>query len=525
MRVISDNIANSTTIGYKAHRSLFAPLVTGSRDFSGVATSSGITTTIQRLQNVQGATTSTQSATDLALSGEGFLVLADSAQATDDRQLYYSRSDGFVLDNEGYLVSPTGSYLQGWRTDPDGNILATQLIESVQITNRLSARATSQVGLGANLKAGQELYNFDTGLTEGQNFDLLAADPELAAYSISNTLYDSEGRSHDVNLSFIKKAQNTWNFIMGADGGDVVGGTPGTNQVLTHGTIFFNPNGSLKYVDTTQFDVEWSGGVEVATIDLDFGDYTGGYLFDETTTTGAMTFTDGIIAATLDDSHPQAPAIPLGTYSFAGLATGELEVTEPDGSTFTAMVSTLPTERSVTFGNGLTLTLDDAWVHPGATAIGTIDVILQDPLGDGLGVDGVVQFSSDYNPYSLSQNGFASGTLNDIQITNQGDVEGFFTNGETRSLWKLPIAVFNAPQFLDMTPDNRYRETNASGDPFYKVAGDGAAAQIVSYALEQSTVDIATEFTSMIVTQRAYQANSKAITTVDQMLAELMNIR
>jgi flagellar hook protein FlgE len=526
MRVISDNIANSTTFGYKAHRTLFSPLVTASRDFSGVATSSGVTSSIQRLQSVQGATVSTQSATDIALSGAGFLVVADIAQQGPDRQLFYTRSDGFVLNKEGFLVSPKGSFLQGWRTNPDGNILPTQAIESVQITNRLSARASSQVHLGANLKAGEALFDYDTSQTLDDNMLVIAQNSDRAAYSISTTLFDSEGQPHEINMSFLKRSQNLWDFLISTDGSNVVGGQIGTATLLHSGSIYFNPNGSLKYATQESFQVAWSGGVEVANISLNLGDHTGGSVFNQATATGALSFQDGVVAVTIDDGHPSAPNPILGTYTFETVGVDQIRIIEPNGLTvYTATVPALPTQRSIQFENGLTITLDDTWIHPGISTLGTMDVQLIQPKATGSGSNGVVQFSSNYNPYSLSQNGFASGTLNDIQITSEGTINGFFTNGETRSLWKLPIAVFNAPQYLDMTPDGRYRQTAESGDPFYKVAGDGTAAKIVSYALEQSTVDIATEFTSMIVTQRAYQASSKAITTVDQMLAELMSIR
>jgi flagellar hook protein FlgE len=110
-------------------------------------------------------------------------------------------------------------------------------------------------------------------------------------------------------------------------------------------------------------------------------------------------------------------------------------------------------------------------------------------------------------------------------VTEDGFVTGSFTNGESKKLFKLVIGVFQDPNRLDAVSANLFRETDASGRPLFKQAGIGGTANVASGSLEQSTVDIANEFSNMIVSQRAFQASSKIVSTVDQMLNELLQLR
>ncbi len=99
-----------------------------------------------------------------------------------------------------------------------------------------------------------------------------------------------------------------------------------------------------------------------------------------------------------------------------------------------------------------------------------------------------------------------------------------FTNGATQRIYRLPLATFANPLALDPRTGNVYAQTSGSGEFNLRNAGEGGAGTIVPSALEGANVDLADEFTKMIVTQRAYSANARVITTTDQMLDELVHI-
>ena len=140
------------------------------------------------------------------------------------------------------------------------------------------------------------------------------------------------------------------------------------------------------------------------------------------------------------------------------------------------------------------------------------------------GVDGLSQFSSPNNVAFVTQNGAEVGELNTVTIDDQGYVIASFTNGEDRRLYRLPVATFANPAALDPRSGNVFAQTDASGEFNLRVAGTGGAGVVAPSALEAANVDLAEEFTKMIVTQRAYSANAKIINTTDQMLDELIRM-
>ncbi len=139
--------------------------------------------------------------------------------------------------------------------------------------------------------------------------------------------------------------------------------------------------------------------------------------------------------------------------------------------------------------------------------------------------DGLSQFTSDYNVAFVIQNGAEVGELNGVSFDEQGYVIASFTNGATQKLYKLPLATFANPLALDPRTGNVYAQTAASGEFNLRNAGEGGAGIVAPSSLEASNVDLADEFTKMIVTQRAYSANARVITTADDMLDELMRVR
>jgi flagellar hook protein FlgE len=618
--VISDNLANTNTIGYKANRALFSQLVTSSGVSGTNYNSGGVSSDIQRAQNVQGSLQSTSSATDLALSGSGFFVLVNDTTVGPDTSKFYTRAGSFVEDSLGYLQHPSGNYLLGWRTDSAGNIIDIQNPEPVELqTVSSSASPTGKLELGVTLNANSDIYNFDPTKSLDENLNDVMKDPTKASYVSDERFYDAQGGARDISIAYIKRADNVWDYIVYTDGSNLIGGKEGENAKIGSGTLTFNEDGTLEDTTGNKLDIPWSGGVPAGEVELDFGDSKGGYVFNDesqwtgpldsqisqqvtnptddanhainvpanaavgdytvnylggnnyelvfpngTTETqnlgaapGTLTFSNGV---ELDVTTIPAVATPgieqINVQSVGGVlnayideetyfkkygeganihggftidwddTTDELVLTDPTGAVYRESVGSTAETRVIEFENGFSMTLGSGWTAPTTNmTLGTITPNQVLPKGTGSGTDGVLQLASSNNVRFSIQNGFGAGELSSITVDNEGYVVGSFTNGETNKLFKLVVGVFQNPSALEPVSGNLFTQTDGSGLPLNKEAGIGGTATIVSGALEQSTVDIANEFSQLIVTQRAYQANSKVVTTVDQMLNDLLNLR
>lgn len=143
----------------------------------------------------------------------------------------------------------------------------------------------------------------------------------------------------------------------------------------------------------------------------------------------------------------------------------------------------------------------------------------------GTGYDGITQFAGSSNVSSQSQDGYASGDLSGVSVDSQGVVSGVYSNGQRLNIGQLAIAKFRSNEGLARAGSNQWIETGSSGAAAIGVAGSGGRGAVTSGALEQSNVDLAGQFVDLIAHQRAFQANSKTITTADEMLQELVNLK
>ncbi len=147
----------------------------------------------------------------------------------------------------------------------------------------------------------------------------------------------------------------------------------------------------------------------------------------------------------------------------------------------------------------------------------------------GLGLDyemNVTQFSTASKVVTQQADGYSSGYLNDISVNEEGIITGTYSNGTSRDLSRLALGKFANENGLERLGNNLYRATNSSGPADVGTPGsESGLGEISSNSLEQSTVDIAQEFTRMIETQRSFQASSKTISTTDEMLQEVINIK
>ncbi len=137
----------------------------------------------------------------------------------------------------------------------------------------------------------------------------------------------------------------------------------------------------------------------------------------------------------------------------------------------------------------------------------------------------ITSFGSTFNTGTLFQDGFGSGILQDIDFSQEGVMIGFYDNGLTLELAKIAIATFNNRLGLKQVDGGFYLPTAASGPASIDGEGTGGRGSVIASSLESSNVDIAEEFTSLIVHQRGYQSNSRTITTADQLLQEALNLK
>jgi flagellar hook protein FlgE len=174
---------------------------------------------------------------------------------------------------------------------------------------------------------------------------------------------------------------------------------------------------------------------------------------------------------------------------------------------------TVTTPISATFGGG-------------ATAAQAITVDFGTSITDGgTGLDGTTQFAGPSNVSAQKQDGYASGDFSGVQVDGQGVVTGLYTNGEKIAMSQLGIAKFRSNDGLGRAGQNLWISTRESGTAALGTAGSGGRGATTGGALEGSNVDLAGEFVSMIQHQRSFSANSKTITTADEMLQELIQLK
>ena len=206
MGVISNNIANVGTTGFKRSDSLFAELFTASLGGAGTQPGSGVTLERIRSDFGQGSFEFTSSQLDLAIDGNGLFVLQNGSETL------YTRAGAFRLDNDGFVVTESGANLQGYGADENGQI--NTALGNLQITNALLAqKPTEEITFNGNL---------DSRATAPTTAPFDATNPETYNFTSTTTVYDSAGAAHQVTLYFAKDATvaNQYNVTVSID--DVV---------------------------------------------------------------------------------------------------------------------------------------------------------------------------------------------------------------------------------------------------------------------------------------------------------------
>lgn len=149
----------------------------------------------------------------------------------------------------------------------------------------------------------------------------------------------------------------------------------------------------------------------------------------------------------------------------------------------------------------------------------------QDIIDMEVDLSSLTQFSNDSSAAVTSKDGYPQGSLDTFSIGPTGEINGIFTNGQNKIIGQIALAAFKNPSGLEKTAENMYQTTPNSGDPIFGLPDSSGLGALNPGTLEMSNVDISREFTEMITTQRGFQANSRIITTSDEMLQELVNMK
>ncbi len=234
--------------------------------------------------------------------------------------------------------------------------------------------------------------------------------------------------------------------------------------------------------------------------------------------------------------------ITLSNISLSGYDSGYIQggstktITDPITNTFTyngiaQLGSTIPAIMFNSDGTPKTINVKDMEVY---WANGAQDMTGNVAEGDGIRIalnmgyentsSGLTSLSGNFNTSYINQDGATFGSYTGVTVSDTGIVTAVFSNGETQPIAVIPLAMFTNADGMEALNNNVWIATTTSGTPLLTQATTGGAGEIVASALESSTVDLASEFSNMIVVQRAYSAAGKIITTADEMLQELTSL-
>ena len=551
LNVIGNNIANINTLGYKSQNVSFSDLLSQTVSSAGAASGTrggtnakqiGLGTQVSSISTNMntGSSQYTGSDTDAALSGSGFFVV----QGGGTGRYQFTRAGNFGVDVDGNLVV-NGLKVCGWNdysVDVDGNVTYSTQSEVTPInafgtaTKTIATPAVDAAPSSGGLVMGtfsSTAVNGDTVNRTINYYTTVAGAITAQSIAVGFTNNDTGITPAQATAGAVKK----WNWA-------VAGASPATES------IYFDANGKIiASLSTVAASLTTPAGSTPANLPLNFSS------LKISTATALTAFADGV-----------QTAIPAGTRTvsvnkqvLAPEATTKATLTgnlDPDTTSGTTTITTYDSlgashEVKVTFtknstGNwswaasssdptfgvvgGGTITFNsDGTVATGGT--GTIAALASNgssAINVAVDFSSIGQYSTSTGASSVSvysRDGYSSGTLQDFSIGTDGIVMGSYSNGQKQPLGEIGLAVFTNPQGLEKIGDNLYTTTVNSGDYSGAVeVGTGGAGGLTTGALEMSNVDLASEFSEMMITQRAYQANSKIITTSDTLLETLINM-
>lgn len=491
MQTLGNNIANVNTVGYKNanlhFESLFSRSVT-----TGEPTSVGMS---QRGLGVRvgailtdfgtGAVMDGNATTDLAISGKGFFRVVDPK---DSGSVHYTRAGNFRFDKNGFLVDPTGYRLQG-KAITDGTAGATGDIRlAPDDVGRMSipAEATSLITFLPNIGSSDDkaVDADDPFFSMLSSWDGTRTPPlggNQSAFSSSITVYDENGTAHVVTFHFdgvtLSNAGNRsyYEFMVTMDPAEDGGAAAGTSGagLLMAGVLAFDSTGALQ--DVSAFSYSGTGDVKA---------------LSNWSPTGLSA-----------DGYPQFTATFAGTGSGAGA------------------VSTI----GMNFGLSAS-----SWASgkaSNAAAVGTSASALPSMSSPTHAALAATNHTGSSAILFQSQDGSPDGVLMNLSVDESGVLIGNYSNGVHKDLYQITLYNFPGEYGLRREGSNHFSESLASGQAVEGVPGEDNFGTISEDSLEASNVDMADQFVRMIMNERAFQANSKVVTTSDQILQMLYGMK
>ncbi len=546
MDVVGNNIANVNTPGFKGSRVSFqttfyqmlrpAKIPYGS--MGGVnPLQVGLGLNVGSIDKVmtQGAFQSTGKKTDLAIQGDGFFIL------TDGQNRYYTRAGGFDLDENGDLVQPSsGLKVLGWAAKWDSvkkkYYVDTNLpIEPLRITKdmTLAAKKTSKASFSGNLKS-------DVGF---RGFEITLRDDDDNSYDVK-VIFKRSGDISDSTDPFNENQRYTFEvYVNGSTTPDATGhvvldkfgevvdaqfDTGGTDREfdVTGGTT---TGATLVITNTGQFKFyEADDPANFVVPDYTHPTYRTAVTTYDSLGNPYQVYFEFIKLGYVDDQHKNVwiwkAYIPSGEKISYGVDSSNPDVADAIGGAINFDEAGRIKDYGAITGS---TTADLNWNDD--HAIKYIKFSGADN-GDGqvgitLNMNNVTQFTGNFSAIVDSQDGYPAGVLDSFAINEKGELIGTFTNGVTTTLGKVALATFRNPAGLYDVGKSLYVESENSGMAEIGVAGENGKGSLIPGALEMSNVDLAEEFTKMIIAQRGFQANARVVTTSDQILNELVNIK
>jgi flagellar hook protein FlgE len=579
---ISGNIANASTTGYKGIGTSFEDLVpdatTPSKQVAG-----GVTAFAQSTITTQGTVSTTTVSTNMAINGDGFFSVQKAASVVDNVPVFsgvtdYTRRGDFQVNANGNLINGAGYYLMGVSVDaktgnPTGNVPQVLQFQN----NFIPAQATSAIQYAANLPTQPKTPSSTSAAT-----GTLVADGGLSpADFASNPLpVGTPAAAFTDNTITGSSAFNQAATPAPITTATALSGTAPSNSLPTSfasGDTIVVDGTTLTFVTTPTTGNNIDITDNVGTLLSKIGSITG-VTPTINATTGAITLHTGTAAnlnitssssafTSLGFSSPVTTARGGGGTAGTGVVTGNdltaftnesisggaVTAYNAAGTPVNLQMRWAKTD-SASLGTGHQDTWNlfyqtstsatgtqVGWVNTGTNFVFSANGSLSSPTGSAINVPGVVvdgqslgaltvnitsgaltQFASSSGSATINtitQNGFAAGQLQSVAINNSGLVVGTFSNGQNINLASVTLSHFNGTNYLKAIDGGAYEVTDLSGPAII-----GASGKISGSSLEGSNTDIADEFTKLIVTQQAYSANTKVITTANNMVQDLLNV-
>ena len=486
LNTIANDLANLNTTGFKAQTVNFSDLFYQQLGNSGsgnlIQEGSGVGVAGIESQYTQGSIVSTGNATDVAINGNGFFVLGEGATQV------YTRDGNFDLDSTGALVTQGGQSVLGYPAV--GGVVNTNSPLSpitVPVGQVEAPQATSSFAMTANLDASATVGTSVPGQI---------------------TMYDSLGVSHVATVTYTKTGTNTWSY--GISMPETL--TPTTTTAAGVTTLAYNFGAAAATVDPgTNLAITGPTAGGTATITaptVTAGETVAAYA----TALGAAVTAAGITGVTVTSAG--------GTLSIAGTGVST------SGSIIQDPVPT-NTTGTLTFDSSGNLTAPAANVTGigfSGLSDGAANMTFTWNILGSAGTPTISQTSAASGVSATSQNGYASGQYQSFSIAADGTVEATYSNGQQLAVGQLALANVANLQGLQLLGSGDYATTQASGTAAAGVSGSAGLGTFQDSSLEESNVGISAEFSDLIIAQRAFEANAKAVTTFDTVAQETINM-